>query len=137
MNFSETLGFIQIAVPAILLKGVIWCLGFIYLAKGAKKIFLITEFFGNIILLTANIGGYYLYGINGLGIALLGSLSIFTILHYLIVRYKYRFRFNLKFVFIFWVQLSACLLGLILSLLLDYNCLCFTFFPILIGNSHI
>ena len=134
-EFLGALGFIQIAVPAILLKGVTWCLGYIYLAKGAKKIFLFTELIGNIILLTANIGGYYLYGINGLGIALLGSYSLFTILHYLIVRYKYRFRFNHQFAFIFWVQLSACFLGLILSLLLDYKFFVFFLSPILIGSS--
>jgi O-antigen/teichoic acid export membrane protein len=132
-EFLGTLGFIQIAVPAILFKGVIWCLGFIYLAKGAKKIFLITELIGNIILLAANIGGYYLYGINGLGIALLGSFSILTIIHFLIVRYKYSFKFNLNFILIFAVQLLACLLGLILSLSLNYNIFILYFSPILVG----
>jgi O-antigen/teichoic acid export membrane protein len=134
-EFLGALGFIVIASPAILLKGVTWCLGFIYLAKGAKKIFLFTELAGTIILLLANIGSYYLYGINGLGMALLTCLGIFSILHYLIVRYKYRFRFNRQFLLIFWVQLSACLLGLILCLSLEYNYFVLFFSPILIGIS--
>jgi O-antigen/teichoic acid export membrane protein len=133
-EFLGALGFIIIASPAILLKGVTWCLGFIYLAKGAKKIFFFTQLIANIILLAANIGAYYLYGINGLGIALLGSFSIFTIFHYLIVRYKYSFRFNYQFSFIFWLQLSVILTGMIMSLTLSYFYFVLFFSPFLIGS---
>ena len=133
-EFLGALGFVVIATPAILLKGVTWALGFIYLAKGAKKIFLVTQLIANIVLLAANIGAYYLYGIDGLGVSLLVSFGIFTIIHYLIVRYKYSFRFNYKFSIIFWLQISVILTGMIMSLALSYNNFVLFFSPFLIGS---
>ena len=133
-EFLGALDFIVIAVPSILLKAITWCLGFIYLAKGAKRIFLITELIGNMILLAANILGYYYYGIAGLGISLLVSFSIIVILHYLIVRHIYEFTFNLKLTLIFGLQLIFCLTGLIMSLIFDYKTFVYYFSPLIIGS---
>ncbi|MBN1181558.1 MAG: hypothetical protein JXB49_04665, partial [Bacteroidales bacterium] len=133
-EFLGALDFIVIAVPSILLKGLIWCLGFIYLAKGAKKIFIVTEFIGNITFISANILGYYYYGIRGLGISMLLSSSIFLITHYLIVRHFYKFSFSLRLALIFWLQLIFCITGMILSLLFDYRSFVLYISPIIIGN---
>jgi len=134
-EFLGSLIFIQIAVPSILMKAITWCLGFIYLAKGAKKIYLLTELIGNSVLLAANIGGYYFYGIAGLGISLLVSYTIFTLVNYLIVQKIYNFTFSLNLVLIFLIQFLSCLAGLILSLLFDYKIFVLYASPIIIGNA--
>jgi len=120
-EFLEALDFIQIAVPSILLKGVSWCLDYIYLAKDAKKYFFISQFIGHSIILSAQIGGYYFYGFAGLGIALTGSYALIVIGNYLFVRLIYKFTFNINVILIFLILFASCLIGMLLSVSLDFK----------------
>ena len=134
-EFLGAVSFIQIAVPFIFLKGVTWCLGFIYLAKGAKKLYLIIELSTNVILLIANITGYYLYGIDGLGIALFFSYLLFVIIDLIITRQKFHFSFDLKFILIFSIEFLACLIAVIFCLLAENRIFLMYVIPLFIGIS--
>jgi len=134
-EFLGTLDFIQIAVPAILMKAMTWCLSYVYLAKGAKKTFIVTEIIGRIVNLSAKIGGYYYYGITGLGIAQLGSHSLILTINYLTVSHLYKLSFNFTLIFIFIIQLLSCLIGLIMSMLLQYEKFVLYFLPVIICNT--
>jgi len=91
-------------------KAASWSIGFVFLAKGASKIFFWSELIANIYLLLFNIGGYYWFGLQGLGVSFLVSFIIVFFQVYLIAKIKYAFTFTQTFITIFGIQ---CLLGLL------------------------
>jgi O-antigen/teichoic acid export membrane protein len=68
-EFIAAQDFILWAVLAIPLKGLVWVLGFIILAKGNNKLFLIVEVIANVLVLIFNILFYKYYGLIGLVIS--------------------------------------------------------------------
>jgi O-antigen/teichoic acid export membrane protein len=108
-------GFIFWAVLSIPFKGLVWVLGFVLLAKGDNKLFLIVEVTSNMLLLGFNLLFYKIYGINGLGISILISYSIFIIVMLTILKQKYAFIFS-NDVFILltkgMISLSLCLISI-------------------------
>jgi O-antigen/teichoic acid export membrane protein len=111
-EFIASQNFIQFAVLAIPLKGLVWVVGYIFLAKGNNKLFLTVEIIANLIVLAFNILFYHLYGLTGLGLSLSLSYTIVTI--YMLVLLKIKLNFNFKYsiysllIFIF-IMLSLCL----------------------------
>jgi len=134
-EFLKALDYIQFAVPSVLFQAIFWCLGYIFLAKDAKKVYIISQFAGHLILLLSQIGGYYLYGIAGLGIALLVSYTLIMIGNYLIVQIKYKFSFKLNLILIFSIQFTSCFIGMILSVTLDYKTSIFYISMLFIANT--
>ena len=111
-EFLTAQDFILWAVLAIPLKGVTWVLGFIILAKGDNKLFLYVETFSNLLVLVFNLSFYYYFGLKGLGISLLISYAIVTILVFQVIRLKYEFKFikDVYFILMFsMISLSLCI----------------------------
>jgi O-antigen/teichoic acid export membrane protein len=112
-EFLGAKDFIFWSVLAIPLKGLVWVVGFVVLAKGDNKLFLTMEIVANLIVLVFNLFFYKYYGINGLGFSMLMGYLIAIIFMTLILKTKYSFRFSkevigllLKTLFV----LSLCLL---------------------------
>lgn len=79
----------------VLMQGVSFPLGYIFLAKDNKKIYVWLEVVaGNLIWLITSAGGYYLFGLIGLGIALVVRSVIDIILNYIICRRYYGFNYT-------------------------------------------
>lgn len=79
----------------ILLQSVTFPLGYIYVAKANKKIYLWTEVvLTNIIWLICSVLFFHLYGLNGLGISLVVRSAIDIVITYTINRRMYGFRFS-------------------------------------------
>jgi O-antigen/teichoic acid export membrane protein len=78
---------------AIPLKGLVWVLGFIILAKGNNRLFLIVEVIANVLVLIFNILFYKYYGLIGLGVSLLISYAIVTVMMLSVLKIKYDFQF--------------------------------------------
>ena len=57
-----------------------WCIAFVILAKGAGRIYLITESISAALYLVLNIAGYHLWGLTGLGIAFLAWYVAYTVI---------------------------------------------------------
>jgi len=93
-EFMASQDFILWAVLSIPLKGLVWVTGFVILAKGDNKLFLMVEVVTNIILLGLNLVFYHFYGLNGLGISIIISYFIFTIIMIIVLKSKYRFIFS-------------------------------------------
>lgn len=111
-EFMAAREFIFWAVLAIPLKGLVWVIGFVMLAKGDNKLFLIVEIIANLVVLGLNILFYKYLGIDGLGISLLVSYSISIIFMLMILRSKYEFRFSrevYRLLFVVLLSLSLCL----------------------------
>jgi O-antigen/teichoic acid export membrane protein len=111
-EFIASQSFIQLAVLAIPLKGLVWVVGYIFLAKGNNKLFLTVEIIANLIVLGFNILFYHLYGLTGLGLSLCLSYIISCSFMLIILKKKHQFKFELdvfKFLFISMISLFVCL----------------------------
>ncbi len=93
-EFLGALDYIMWAVIAIPLRGLVWVLGFIFIAKGDNKLFVIVETGANLLVLSFNLLFYYNFGLIGLGISMLVSYVISSIVMILIVKNKYNFSFS-------------------------------------------
>ncbi|RXP45408.1 O-antigen translocase [Lutibacter sp. HS1-25] len=96
---------IQWAALGMYFKAASWCIGFVFLAKGASKVFFWNELVVNIYMLGLNLAGYYFYGLKGLGVSFLISYALYFLQVFLLAKYKYEFGFNSEFYKIFGIQL--------------------------------
>jgi O-antigen/teichoic acid export membrane protein len=93
-EFLASQDFIFWAVLSIPLKGLVWVTGFVILAHGHNKLFIIYEVITGIILLGLNLIFYKFYGLAGLGISIIISYFIFTVMIIGILKAKYSFTFS-------------------------------------------
>ena len=113
LNTSEFLpivDFVRWFILGMLFRAVSWALGFIVLAKGDKGIFFWTETISNLLFLALNIGGYMLFGLEGLGIAFVVLYLIYFAMMIIIVWKRYEFTFSKEFRKLFLFQFVICLL---------------------------
>ena len=114
-EFLDSQNFIQFAVLAIPLKGLVWVVGYIILAKGNNKLFLTVEIIANLVVLGFNLLFYRLYGLAGLGLSLSLSYLIVTTLMLLILYRRYQFKFEsatYKLLIFSMLSLSFCLIAI-------------------------
>ena len=65
--FTESAALVRAAAPGIVLRGVSWAMAFVILAKGAKRLYLITELTSSAVCVAFSIVGYRIGGIAGIG----------------------------------------------------------------------
>jgi O-antigen/teichoic acid export membrane protein len=108
-QFTPVNGMIQWAALGMFFRAASWSIAFLYLAKGVSNLFFINELLANIYVLSFNILGYKLFGLDGLGIAFLLSYVIYLFQVLIICNRKYGFNFNKVFIKIFIVQLLCAI----------------------------
>ncbi len=118
-KFLEVNEMILWAVLGIFFKSACWSIGFIFLAKGATKMFFWNELIMNIYMLGLNLIGYYLWGLAGLGISFLLAYILYTIQVYVVANRYYDFSLNIEFYKIFILQILLAISCLILVKLFD------------------
>ncbi len=108
-QFLSITGMIYWATLGIFFKALSWAIAFVFLAKGASKLFFWNELAGSIHSLGFSILGYYLGGLTGLGIAFLASYLLYFIQVYMIAKIKFKFSFHSSLIFIFCIQFLLAL----------------------------
>lgn len=116
-KFTPVNGMIHWAALGMYFKVASWAIGFVFLAKGASKIFFWSELIANSYLLLFNILGYKYFGLVGLGISFLISYILVLLQVYFISHYKYKFAFSAGFYKIFIIQF---ILGLSCFLIIKF-----------------
>ena len=91
-------------------KAASWAIAFLFLAKGASKLFLINEILSNAFILILSIIFYQWKELDGLGMSLLASYVIYLVQVFIICNRKYQFRFNSGFIKIFGIQIVLAIL---------------------------
>ncbi len=109
-QFTAVNGMIQWAALGMYFKAVSWSIGFVFLAKGASKVFFWNEMASNIYLLVLNIAGYKFGGLDGLGISFLASYVLHLIQMAVMAGLLYQFSFQKHFIRLFITQV---LLGIL------------------------
>ncbi|MDD4111284.1 MAG: O-antigen translocase [Clostridia bacterium] len=108
-KFIPITGFMQWAMLGMIFKAAAWAIAFQFIAKGEMKIYAINETIANINILAFNLLGYYLWGLEGLGIAFAFSFLIYLFQVYFVARYKYNFNFTPSFLKLYSIQLMLLL----------------------------
>ncbi|WP_455585718.1 O-antigen translocase [Bacteroides sp.] len=104
-EFLPTVSYMQWASIGMLFKAVSWAISFLFLAKSDMKLFVVNETIANLITLLTSVGGYYLFGLEGLGIAFLISYILYFSLVFLICANKYNFTIQGELFKIFLIHL--------------------------------
>lgn len=105
-DFRVVVTFISLGMAGTVLRTLSWCIAFVFLAKGAGKIYLITETLSAVTGLALNIVGYNLWGLTGLGASYVTWYFIYT----LIVAVVYYRVFGLKLALNCFLPIAAALL---------------------------
>lgn len=104
---SEFLGvyqMVQWASIGVFFKTVSWSIGYVFLAKGDNKIFLLNELLSGTITFVFSIIGYQYGGLEGVGIAYFVGFVYHLVQVFLFSSYKYEFKFKKDFWPIFLIQ---------------------------------
>lgn len=105
----------------LLFKALSWPVGFIVLAKGNSKLFLLSELIANVYMLGLNILGYKLLGLSGIGVGFLIGYVMLTGQIAFIGSWWYQFRYNLNVFLIFLIMLTSLLMTMSLAFWLPVN----------------
>ena len=119
-EFLPVIEFIRWFILGMLLRTVSWALGFIVLAKGDKGLFFWTETISSLLSLVLNVGGYLLFGLEGLGIAFVALYVVYFTMMTIISWKKYGFIFSKDFIKLFLFQFMICLMCFLLVYLKGY-----------------
>lgn len=134
-SFIGILEFTQWIVLGVLFKATSWALGFIILAKGDSKLFLITEVLANGLILIGYLSGFMMGGLKGIGIAFVALYFIHALLMLIISYKKYGFRLDPAFSRILIIQFLLQLAAFITMSLLEYRSALQICVPVLILSS--
>ena len=104
-EFTTITSYTTWAMPGVMFKAVSWALGFILLAKGEGKLFLITELISDVTSILINIMLYKYIGLEGLGIAYTINFIIYTVYMWIISVRRYNFKPEKAFYTIFVISL--------------------------------
>ena len=96
-EFLPIVMFASLTVLGMQFKALSWAMGYVFLAKGDGRLFLILEIISGAFILLLNLFCYYLYGLNGLGISFILSYILGTVLYLFVLNRKYYFSFPNKF----------------------------------------
>ena len=98
------------ATMGIFFKALSWAIAFVFLAKGASKLFFWNELGGSIHGLGFSILGYHLGGLTGLGISFFASYVLYFLQVFAIAKIKFKFSFNSSLIKIFLIQFSLAVI---------------------------
>lgn len=120
-RFSGSMAMTSWFIIAMFFKAVSWSMGYVIIARADSKVFVKTSAIFNIIYLFFCLGGYKLYGLEGVGIGLLCYYILHLIVIYTITYYRYSLRLSSGLYRIFIVGALLCLLAVLLNQLTDDN----------------
>lgn len=113
-DFMPASEFILWAIPGVMFRASSQVVAYVFLAKAESKLFVINEVSTMIYGLILRIGGYYFFGLIGLGIAYLLVYFFYTIQVYLIAKLRYGFGFSKSFTNVFGTLFIMDVAGFIL-----------------------
>src|SRR5690554_1512759 len=98
------------ATLGIFFKALSWAIAFVFLAKGASKLFFWNELAGSLYAFVLSVLGYHFGGLTGLGISFLASYLLYFLQVYIIAKIKFDFTFNSSLLTIFLFQFTLAVI---------------------------
>ena len=129
---KEFLGVVLIlkaALFAVIIKAIIWPLGFIILAKGETKLYFKQEIISDLFLLISTIVLYHFFGLVGIGIASFVQFSGYAFYILPVLKRKFEFNIRKETYKIIWISIAIGLLNCLMVFFLEYP---FAHYPIVL-----
>lgn len=129
---KEFLGVVLIlkaALFAVIIKAIIWPLGFIILAKGETKLYFKQEIISDLFLLISTIVLYHFFGLVGIGIASFVQFSCYAFYILPVLKSKFEFNIRKETYKIIWISIAIGLLNCLMVFFLEYP---FAHYPIVL-----
>lgn len=115
-EFLDVLSVLKVGLIAVVLKSIIWPIGFIPLVKGEKRIFLIQNLIGDTAYLFASIGFFYYFGLLGLGLAMVFMFIVSGLYNYYVAIQFYNIKFRKKTVNVIFISMLISVLAMVIVL---------------------
>ena len=93
-EFSGIIKYTSWMLSGILLKGLLWPVGFIFPAKGDLKLFGFIEMGCMVFNILTNVAGYHFFGLEGLGVSFIINYLFGFSVSYFYAKRKYEFKYN-------------------------------------------
>ncbi|MHA7059997.1 oligosaccharide flippase family protein [Aquimarina sp. M1] len=119
-GFIPTVEILTIGLLSLMVRAVIWPLGFVLLAKGDKRPYFFTEIVGDFLQVVLTIVLYNYFGLIGIGAGILISFIIYGIIVGVFIKVKYNFNLaaSLKTLIVCFV---FGVLGCVFKTVLDFS----------------
>ena len=117
-DFYAINNYLLCAIQGIPFKALSWSIGFVLLAKGSGKLYLITEFLSDIITFILNVIGYHYWGLAGVGASYTIGFIIYLVIIYVVCKRYYNIEPGRKA----WISMSITV-AVASSTCLSYICL--------------
>lgn len=119
-SFFGVLLIFKAALFAVIIKAIIWPLGFVILAKGENRLYFKQELLGDALNIVATIILYRFLGLVGIGIASLINFSIYGFYVHYIIKKKFEFKIRKDTLKIVVVSVVIGMLDCIILFVVDY-----------------
>lgn len=127
-QFLGVVGMVHWAILGIFFQALSWSLGYVLLAKSASKVYFWNELISSIYILGLNIGGYYYFGLTGLGISYLLGYILHFIQMLMVCKRWYSISLDNNawkiFLFQFMIAVISFITGYYLNRVLGYSIGC-------------
>ena len=120
---------LKAALFAVIIKAIIWPLGFIILAKGETKLYFKQEIISDLFLLISTIVLYHFFGLVGIGIASFVQFSGYAFYILPVLKRKFEFNIRKETYKIIWISIAIGLLNCLMVFFLEYP---FAHYPIVL-----
>ena len=110
-DFLKVIPFMQWITMGMLLKVIGWSLGFIALAMGKSALYFKLELIATLIQVLSIIGGYTVWGLEGIGVAFVLTYILYVLYMFLFYRKVYGFSFSASLLKPFLVMQGFCVAG--------------------------
>ncbi len=107
-EFDNSVALVRWGILGMVFKAASWSMGYLLLAKGDSSLFVKTAIGFNSLLLLLNVIGYYFYGLEGIGMALLVYYALHFSVVRILVKLRYQFKMPEEFAPIFLICLLLC-----------------------------
>jgi len=107
-NFSTIVPMVSIGILGMLFRVVSFSIGYMVLIKADARLFMTNAFGFNLLYFLLHIGGYYFYGLLGLGVAFTLHYFLHFVLLAILSFYKYNFALDKEFIKNFGICVFLC-----------------------------
>jgi O-antigen/teichoic acid export membrane protein len=108
-KFVPITGMLYWAALGMFFKAASWVVAFVFLAKGANKLFFWSELIANVYVLVFNLLGYHFLGLTGMGISFALAYLCYLMQVYILAKRAYRFSFRPLFKKHFAIQMGLAI----------------------------
>ena len=120
-EFLPVVEFANWMLMGILIKGLVWPVGFIFPAKGDLRVFGIVEISAMTFNVLTNVVGYFFFGLTGLGVSFILNYSFGLFITLLFAQRKYGFKYGAIVIKSFILNLILVILVFICTFILKGN----------------